>query len=107
MLGDGGKVGWPGAASLVLVPNAVELSPYAGYEYELSPAGRLYDEAGRLDSGAPTDEVEGASDEAGATADDGAGASDGFGESSPPVGVSPSRTQPVLSVSALGHVTCL
>ena len=47
-----------------------------------------------------------ADETAAAVEEDGAAAAVEELDSSPPVGVSPERTQPVLSVRALGQVTC-
>ena len=56
--------------------------------------------------GAIEEDSAGADDATGAAADD--GAAEGTAElPDPPLEPSPSRTQPVLSVSTAGHVTCL
>ena len=55
------------------------------------------------DAGGAAEDSTGADDEAGAAIDEG----DSTAEEVPPVGDSPERMQPVLSVRAFGQVTCL
>lgn len=75
---------------------------------ELSAAATTDEEAGEL-STATVEEEAASDDDAGAVVDEDAGAEEPESEvsASDSVGVSPLRMQPVLSVKALGQVTCL
>lgn len=75
---------------------------------ELSAAAATEEEAGELSTAAVEEEAA-SNDDAGAAVDEDAGAEEVESEvsASDSVGVSPLRMQPVLSVKALGQVTCL
>lgn len=68
-------------------------------------AGAATDDGTDEDAGGAAEDSTGADDDAGAAMDEGDSATEEA--PLPPVGDSPERTHPVLSVSAFGQVTCL